>query len=346
VTSGPAGRRSLSEPSAGDRSPGASGGVAALNVVRWSPAGVEVSEDPALIEVAIADPASRVWVDVVDPQEALVARIGASLGLHPLVAEDIVERNQRAKIEFTDETLHLVMFAMLYDGTAELSEMDFVLGERFLLSVHEPGWQPERVKGLRLGAGAALAQGPDELLWILADAVVDDYFPILDRLDDELDRIQDDVVDRADRTTLQHLFNVKRELIMLRRSIAPTRETIGQLSNRQIALIRPERVVYFRDLYDHLIRATEDLDTLRELAAGTLDVYLSQVNNNLSLIMKRLTGVTVILAGIGAIAGIFGMSEAGAALNGAEATGFWLVAAFTVGIAVLGAAILHRLDWI
>ena len=102
------------------------------------------------------------------------------------------------------------------------------------------------------------------------------------------------------------------------RSIAPTRETIGQLSNRQIALVRPERVVYFRDLYDHLIRATEDLDTLRELAAGTLDVYLSQVNNNLSLIMKRLTGVTVILAGIGAIAGIFGMSEAGAAFSSAD----------------------------
>jgi len=202
------------------------------------------------------------------------------------------------------------------------------------------------VPGLRLGAGPVLARGPDFLLWVLADAIVDEYFPVLDRLGDELDALQDDVVKKADSWTLERLFGLKRELIELRRALAPTRETVGQLTNRQIELVADEHVIYFRDVYDHLIRSTEELDALRELASSTLEVYLSQVNNNLSVIMKRLTGVTVLLAGIGAIAGIFGMSEAGAAFRGGEATGFWLVAIGSVVTAATAAVVLRRRGWI
>jgi magnesium transporter len=317
-----------------------------LRVVVWSPGATTEHADAAVLGPALTDPATRVWIDITDPSEELVETIGATLGLHPLVAEDIVERNQRAKIEFTDPILHLVLFALSYDGAPELSEIDMVLGGRFLLTVHDPAWRPNTVPGLRQGAGPVLAQGADYLLWVLADAIVDEYFPVLDRLGDEMDALQDEVVDKADRWTLERLFALKRELIELRRALAPTRETVGQLTNRQIDLIAPEHVIYFRDVYDHLIRSTEELDTLRDLASGTLEVYLSQVNNNLSGIMKRLTGVTVLLAGIGAIAGIFGMSEAGAVFNGGEATGFWLVATASVLIAVAAAFILHRLDWI
>ena len=108
----------------------------------------------------------------------------------------------------------------------------------------------------------------------------------------------------------------------------------NQLTNREITLIDPEEILYFRDIYDHVIRLTDELDSYRELASSTLDVYLTQVNNNLSVIMKRLTGVTVILAGIGAVAGIFGMSEAGAALAGNEQAGFWAVTAMTIALAI------------
>ena len=111
--------------------------------------------------------------------------------------------------------------------------------------------------------------------------------------------------------TVEQLFKLKRELIQVRRAISPVREVFNQLTNRDEQLIDPDEIVYFRDIYDHVIRLTDELDNYRELASSTLDVYLTQVNNNLSVIMKRLTGVTVILAGIGAVAGIFGMSEAG-----------------------------------
>jgi magnesium transporter len=287
-----------------------------------------------------------VWVDLTDPTGGDVGRVAKMLGLHPLIAEDIVERNQRAKIEFYDDLIHLVMFGLRFAGDVQLGEIDLVLGHRFLLTAHDSAWDPTRVEGLRFGIEKVLAQGADFVLWTLADGIVDDYFPVLDRMDDELDKLEDDVVARADRQALQRLFAVKRELIELRRAIVPTRETVGQLTNRQLGLVAPEHVVYFRDVYDHLIRASEDLDTLRDLASGTLDVYLSQVNNDLSLIMKRLTGVTVILSGIAAVAGIFGMSEAGNALIGHEANGFWIVTAFVVGVAVAAAVILHRMDWI
>jgi magnesium transporter len=311
-----------------------------------SPAGVRESADAADLPALAADPEVRLWVDLTDPTPALVEGVAAALGLHPLVAEDIVERNQRAKIEFYEAVAHLVLFGLVYSDEVELTELDFVLGSRFLLSAHEATWDPLTVEGFRFGVEKVLAQGADFLLWALADSVVDAYFPVLDRMDDELDRLEDDLVDRTDRRALQRLFGLKRELIELRRVIVPTRETVGQLTNRQLPLVAPDHVVYFRDVYDHLIRASEDLDTLRDLASGTLDIYLSQVNNNLSLIMKRLTGVTVILAGIGAVAGIFGMSEAGNALAGGEASGFWLVTAFVVGVALTAALILHRFDWI
>jgi magnesium transporter len=113
-----------------------------------------------------------------------------------------------------------------------------------------------------------------------------------------------------------------------------------------VALIDPAELVYFRDIYDHVIRLTEELDTDRELVAATVEIYLSTINNNLSTIMKRLTGVTVILAGAGAVAGIFGMSEASLAFSGSEAGGFWLVTAVIVALTVVAAVILRRIDWI
>jgi magnesium transporter len=221
-----------------------------------------------------------------------------------------------------------------------------VLGERFLLTSHEADWDPYQAPLLRTGPTSLLGHGPDKLLYAIADYIVDGYFPVLDRLADDIDQLQDDVIERASQWTLQRLFVLKRELLQIRRATSPAREVFNQLTNRDLALIRRDHVVYFRDVYDHLIRVTDELDNYRELVSGTLDVYLSTVNNNLSLIMKRLTGVTVILAGIGAIAGIFGMSEAGAAFTGAEAGGFWLVTSFTVLVAVGAAIVLRRVDWI
>jgi magnesium transporter len=287
-----------------------------------------------------------VWIDLAAPSKGTLADVTEILGLHPLIAQDIRDRNERSKIVEIGDVLHIVLFALRYAGEADASEIDIVLSQRFVLTAHQADWNPMEAPLLRDGAEQLLAHGPDKLLWALADSIVDGYFPVLDRLADEIDKLQDDVVERASQWTLQKLFVLKRELIQIRRATSPAREVFNQLTNRDVPLIRRDHVIYFRDVYDHLIRVTDELDNYRELVSGTLDVYLSTVNNNLSLIMKRLTGVTVIVAGIGAAAGIFGMSEAGAAFKGAESAGFWIVTAFTIVAAVAAAIILRRIDWI
>ena len=294
----------------------------------------------------VGRPDTTLWVDLVAPTERQADEVGKALGLHPLIVEDVLEGNRRAKIETTDGVVHIVLFHLSYGESVIASEVDLVLGERFLLSAHNPNWDPRAGHHLAGGPGAIMSHGPDHLLWAISDDLVDGYFPFADRIGDAIDDVQDEVVRKADKDTIERVFTLKRELIQVRRAISPVREVFNQLTNRDEALIDDEEIIYFRDIYDHVIRLTDELDNYRELAAATLDVYLTQVNNNLSVIMKRLTGVTVILAGIGAVAGIFGMSEAGTALGGREAGGFWIITAIVVGFAMIAAVILRRIDWI
>ncbi len=299
------------------------------------------------LAAVLGDPEATVWADVTASEGVQLGDLARLLELHPLIAEDIAERNQRAKFEEIEGTIHIVMFAVGYAGGEVASvEVDMVLGRRFLLTVHDVGWDPCALGQLRGDPGAVLERGPDYLLYAITDGLVDALFPVMDAIEDEIDDLQDDVIRNATPATLERLFALKRELIGLRRATSPAREIFNQLTNRSLALVAPDHIVYFRDVYDHLIRVTDELDNDRDLVAGTLDVYLSTVNNNLSVIMKRLTGVTVVLAGIGAFAGIFGMSEAGTALAGTEAAGFWLVTGGVLALALLVALGLRRADWI
>ena len=294
----------------------------------------------------LRQPEASVWIDLSGPSQTQVEMVGAALSLHPLIVEDVLEGNQRAKLELTNGVVHLVLFHLHYAERVIASELDMVLGRGFLLTVHGDEWDPHMSHHLGAGTEEVLKHGPDHLLWALCDDVVDGYFPFSDKLGDAIDEVQDEVMRQATPQTLERVFDLKRELIEVRRSISPVREVFNQLTNRDMPLVDENEIVYFRDVYDHLIRLTDELDMYRELAASTLDVYLTQVNNNLSVIMKRLTGVTVILAGIGAVAGIFGMSEANAAIGGAEAGGFWVVTAVVALAAGAGLVLLRRIDWI
>ena len=255
--------------------------------------------------------------------------------------------NQRAKVEETEGTVHVVMFWIAYEGA--ITEHRGGPRPQPSVAAHGPRSRAgtrSRCRSSGATSGHILKRGPDFLLYSITDGIVDGYFPVLDALDDEIDALQDDVIQKPTSWTLERLFALKKELIGLRRAMSPAREIFNQLTNRDLALVKAEHVVYFRDVYDHLIRVTDELDNDRELVAGTLEVYLSTINNNLSTIMKRLTGVTVILAGIGAFAGVFGMSEAGTAIANGEASGFWVITALIVVGAAITAVVLRRIDWI
>ena len=303
----------------------------------------ELADDAATTALPglLGDKDSTIWVDVVDPSPGQVERLGADLGLHPLIIEDVLEGYQRAKIESTDGVIHIVLFALTHGGHFVASEIDLVLGPGFLLTVHDGTWDPRAINHLQANLAGIMGHGVDHLLWAICDDIVDGYFPFADDLGEAIDAVQDRVIAKATREVLDDLFDLKRELIEVRRAAGPTREVFNQLTNRDLPLIDPHELVYFRDVYDHVIRLTDELDNYRELASSTLDVYLTQINNELSVIMKRLTGVTVILAGIGAIAGIFGMSEAHV-----EAGSFWYVTGGILLLAAGAAVFLRRIDWI
>jgi magnesium transporter len=326
--------------------------------------GGKVHESSAVagLKELLAAKGSTTWIDLVDPSPELVGDVARELGLHLLVAEDIVERNERAKVQLVGDVIHLVSFVLDRpagagesggpdqpdgaDREVETHEVDFVLGRGFLLSVHPASWDPMAAHQLRLGVHSLLVRGPDFLLWALVDAIVDGYFPVFDRLGDEIDVVQDAAVERPIPETLEHVFRLKRELIRIRHVLAPSREVFAQLTSREFTLIAEPNAFYFRDVYDHLIRLNDELDAFRELVADALEIYLSTINNNLSTIMKRLTGVTVVLAGIGAIGGLFGMSEAASAFAGTEGPGFYLIIMSTVVGAVAAVLVLRRINWL
>ncbi len=297
---------------------------------------------------ALADPETTVWIDLEDAGGAELARLAGPLGLHPLVVEDILDRDQRAKVEYTDDVMHLVMFAAIPDrDLPELAEIDIVLTPRCLLTSHPPEWRPlEHGVPARMGATHFLAKGADAALYAVLDAIVDGYFPVIDSLSETVDELEDAAIERPDRSVVERLFAARRSLLQLRRAVSPEREVLNQLTNRDNPLIGDETLVYFRDVYDHLVRVTDELDTHRELLAGALDAYLSTVNNSLSDVMKRLTAVTAVLAGVGAVAGIFGMSEAVNAFDLRAGGGFWVVTALVVMVGVVITWYFRRIDWI
>ena len=324
--------------------PGRSGQPGTIRVVSVEGDTVRESEGATALTrlpELLRQPKAAVWVDLIAPTPTQAKQVGDALALHPLIVEDVLEGGQRAKIESTDGVVHVVLFHLTYGEKVVASELDFVLGLGFLLTVHDGDWDPRAGNHLQGGVGPILERGPDHLMWAIADDLVDGYFPFADRIGDAIDDVQDEVVRNATPDTVERLFQLKRELIQVRRAISPVREVFNQLTNRDEKLIDADEIIYFRDIYDHVIRLTDELDNYRELASATLDVYLSQVNNNLSVIVKRLTGVTVILAGIGAMAGIFGMSEASV-----EAGNFWVVASGIIAIAMGAAVVLRRIDWI
>ena len=318
-----------------------------MKIAAWS--GSKLRADLSIEELpgALAAPKGAVWIDLVDPSREELDKLAEILHLHHLIVEDILERNERAKIVVSDESVHIVMFSLaLVESHLEESEIDFVLGKRFLLSAHLADWDPQRSHELRGGLGPILAKGSDFALWAIVDDLVDAYFPLFDQVDEEIDGLEDLILGRTSDSTVKRIFDLKRDLLTIRRVTSPQREIFNQLTNRELAFVQAEHIVYFRDVYDHLIRLTDELDSFRDRLTGALDAYLSVVNNNLSEIAKRLTAVTVILATIGAIGGIFGMSEAGPALAGQEMAGFWII---TVASVVFGAAMifyLRRIDWL
>jgi magnesium transporter len=263
-----------------------------------------------------------VWVDIADPTPEDIEWLARTFHFHQLALEDVTRRHQRAKIdEYSD-----YYFAVLYAARPDLqarrirtSELQFFWGAKYLVTLHTEPFPEiddlvERVRAGTLTPVVSAGERPlaiADLVYRLIDAVVDGYFPAIDALAEWSESIEDAMFSssgRRARDTLQAIFGLKKQLLHVRKTIAPGREVVNVLLRRDHALFSDEFFPYFQDVYDHTARVIDSLDTYRDVLASALDAHLSLVSNDVGQTVKKMTALTAILMVNALIAGIYGMN--------------------------------------
>lgn len=243
----------------------------------------------------------------------ILEEIGKAFDLHDLVLEDILNTAQRPKIEDYGGYVYIVA-KMLYldEATGETvpEQVSIVLGNHFVLSFQEEGrdvFDTVRVR-LRNQAGRIRKQGADYLAYSLLDAIVDNYFIVLEKIGDRLEQAEDNLLVTANGDTLRSIQGLKREMLFLHKAVWPLREVLGSLERRESALIQESTEIYLRDVYDHIIELMDTIETFRDMLSGMLDIYLSSASNRMNEIMKVLTVISTFFIPLTFIAGVYGMN--------------------------------------
>jgi magnesium transporter len=274
-----------------------------------------------LEELEISDPAECepfserrgvTWINVEGLTDiGLIESLGKTFGLHPLSLEDVLNCGQRPKVEEYDDYQFVIMRSLRLDGEQlEGEQISLFFGRNFVLTFQEvPGDSFEAVRArIRSGKGLIRKAGPDYLAYALIDALVDEFFPVLEHLGERVEALEDELVDQPSPDLLRRIHAVKRELLALRRAAWPERDLLNALLREDSELIHPGTKVFLRDPYDHIVQAMDMIETFRELASGMIDVYLSSLSNRMNEVMKVLTVISTIFIPLTFIAGIYGMN--------------------------------------
>jgi len=264
--------------------------------------------------IPFKDTPTVTWINIAGIHDVEILRsLGDCYSIHPLVLEDILNTEQRPKLEDFEAYLFVVA-KMLYleSGTSQVraEQISVIVGPNFVISFQET--EEDVFEGvrerIRSGRGRLRQRGADYLAYALLDAVVDGYFVILETIGAELEDIEDQLIEDPSGTILQTVYEMKRELIFLRKSVWPLREVLAVLSRQESDLVKQETIAYLRDVYDHTIQVIDTIESLRDLVAGMHDTYLSSVSNRMNEVMKVLTIFATIFIPLTFIAGIYGMN--------------------------------------
>lgn len=252
------------------------------------------------------------WLDLEDPTDEEAEILRTSFRFHPLAVEDALVDNQYPKVDIYPDYLFLVVHGINYQAATRrftTAEIDVFLGRQFLITHHSHAMRSVRVMMERIRKEPPiLAQGLDVVLQAILDRMVDNYFPELERLDDRIEQVEQEVFEKPERETLARILTLKREVLHVKRIVYPQREVFNRLSRDELPWIRASTRLYFRDTYDSLFRMAETADSYRDLLSGLLDAYLSSVSNNLNQVMKVLTVIATICIPMTVVAGIYGMN--------------------------------------
>ncbi|MFN8547533.1 MAG: magnesium/cobalt transporter CorA [Candidatus Eisenbacteria bacterium] len=263
---------------------------------------------------ALRDTATVSWINVDGLHDVEVVRaLCERFGIHPLVQEDILNTDQRPKMEDFGDYLYCVL-DMLHcrppHHDVQFEQVSLILGKNFVLSFQEDVgdvFDPVRER-IRKNQGAVRKSGPDYLAYRLIDAIVDNYFSVGERLGERIETLEETLLDRSAAEALHELHQLKRETIRLRKAVWPMREVMAAFTRGESALLKATTAMYYRDVYDHCVQMIDTVETYRDLLSGLLDLYLSIQNNKLNETMKVLAVISTIFIPLSFVAGVYGMN--------------------------------------
>lgn len=273
----------------------------------------EFKEYPAAdISELRLEPQNVIWADVSDPTSKDFEDLAEEFGFHHLSIEDCRNEHQRPKVEEFTGYYFLVLYEAQLAGPndrLELRELNIFLGKNYLVTVHSRPIRAIETAGRLWTEWVDRSdQGAGVVAYLLIDAIVDDYLPLLDIVSEHMDNLEDSIFGEWRAEVIEEIFGIKKKLLYLRRAITPLRDVFNTLLRREQPIFPRETHVYFQDVYDHLIRVADTIDTLRDMLSSTMDAYLSVSGNRMNKIMKRLTSIATILMSVTLVAGIYGMN--------------------------------------
>ncbi|PKO88506.1 MAG: magnesium and cobalt transport protein CorA [Betaproteobacteria bacterium HGW-Betaproteobacteria-12] len=293
----------------------------------------------------------KLWLNVHGLHEPEVLQeIGRRFQLHPLVLEDILNTDQRPKVDDYGNYLYLVARVFDYDPASlavSSEQVSFVIGENFVLSFQERptgNFDPVR-EWLRSDRGRIRQLGTDYLAYALLDLVVDRYFTILEQIGDRAEELEEELMRDPGTAQLETLHQLKRETLNLRRAIWPLREVVNSLVRNEQRFFKPDTLLYLRDIYDHTVHLIESLEAIRDLIAGMLDIYLSSISNRVNKEVRALTVIALVFMPTTLISGIFGMNFKVMPLLD-DASGFIYAIMLMLGVATTLGLIFWRRRWL
>ncbi len=286
-----------------------------ITIIDYDEKNFEVKEAKAVEECfPFKETATVTWINVYGVHDGeIIGKMGGHFGVHPLILEDIMNTAQRPKLEDMGDYLFIVVRMLSFERKKKgvLSEqVSLIVGPNFIISFQEGEgdvFDPVRER-IRSGKGRLRKMGPDYLAYALIDAIVDNYFLILEKFGEHVEALEEELISDPGRKTIQALHTLKREIIFLRKSVWPLREVISGLERAGSPLIKESTGIFLRDVYDHTIQVIDTVETYRDMLSGMLDIYLSSVSNRMNEIMKVLTIIATIFIPLTFIAGIYGMN--------------------------------------
>lgn len=286
-----------------------------ITVIDYDEKNFQEKEIKAIKEcLPFKDKPTITWINIDGIHQVdIIEKIGEYFNLHLLVLEDVLNTNQRPKMEDFEDYIFVVLKMLYYDekdNEVKSEQVSLILGSNFVISFQEQegdvfNYVRERI---RSGKGRIRKMEADYLVYSLLDAIVDNYFVILEKIGEKIEEIEEKLITNPTPQTLQTIHNLKREMISLRRSVWPLRELISGLERTESSLIKKTTNIYLRDVYDHTIQVIDTIESLRDMVSGMLDTYLSSISNRMNEVMKVLTIIATIFIPLTFIAGIYGMN--------------------------------------